>query len=246
MARYWVFGASKPLGIGLANDLKASHDVTCFSRSLPTSETDRLSHVNVDFSDAKKTHEAIQTRMAADAPDGAVFCQRYRAPFGQSDVDAVKEGLDVELAPVLSVLDAFKAARRASPFSLVLISSVAAFAAHNDIPLYYHVLKAVTVSAARTLAACGTRSGLRVNCIILGEFEKYPRGDYKAQEKAKFEALESFTLSRQLCTISDIAGVAEFLLSKNARYVTGQMIRLDGGMSGLAPEYVVRSMLAKD
>jgi len=245
MARYWVFGASKPLGIGLANHLKASHDVTCFSRSLPKSETERLSFVRVDFSDVVKMRELVQARMVADAPDGAVFCQRYRPPFGQSDLDAVKAGLDVELAPVLSVLGAFNAARRATPFSLVLISSVAALAAHNDIPLYYHILKAVTVTAARTLAAYGAPSGLRVNCLILGEFEKYPRGEYKAQEKAKFAALETFTLSRQICKISDIAGVAAFLLSGNARYVSGQMIRLDGGMSGLAPEYVVRSMLDK-
>lgn len=245
MARYWVFGASKPLGVGLANNLKASHDVTCFSRSLPPGETESASFICVDFGDAAKTRAAVQRQMVTDVPDGAIFCQRYRPPAGQSDLDSVKAGLDVELAPVLSVVEAVNAANRANPFSLVLISSVAGLAAHKDIPLYYHLLKAVTVSAAKALAAHGAPGGIRVNCIILGEFEKHSRAEYTIQEKAKFDALENLTLSRRLCTISDIAGVASFLLSNNASYVTGQMIHLDGGMSVLAPESVVRNMLAK-
>jgi NAD(P)-dependent dehydrogenase (short-subunit alcohol dehydrogenase family) len=245
MANYWVFGASKPLGAGLTKALRVAHDVTCFGRSLPPGEIENRSFVRIDFSDVTRTRQVVGEQIAAAAPDGAVFCQRYRPQSGQSDLDAVKAGLDVELAPVLAVLDGMKALKQHKPLSLVLISSVAGLAAHVDIPLYYHLLKAVTVSAAKTLAAHGAADSVRVNCVILGEFEKYPRAGYAEKEKAKFDALETFALSRRLCTVPDIADVAAFLLSEQSRYVTGQMLHLDGGLSGLAPESVVRTLLAK-
>ena len=242
MSEYWIFGSSKPLGLGLSQALREDHKVTCFSRSIPTAAPNTVA---MDFSDVAATQRAIKERFAAAQPDGVVFCQRYRPADGLSDLEAVKAGLDVELAPVLAVIEAAKAAKASKPLSLVLISSVAGVAAHVDIALYYHLLKALTVSATRTLAVHGALDGLRVNCVILGEFQKYPREGYSDKEKQKFGALENYALSGRLCTIPDIADVIAFLLSDQARYVTGQVLRLDGGLSGLAPESVVRTLLAK-
>jgi NAD(P)-dependent dehydrogenase (short-subunit alcohol dehydrogenase family) len=246
MASYWVFGASKPLGIGLTKALTmASHAVTCFSRTPPISETEGASFVSLDFRDVLATRQVIAERLMIDYPDGAVFCQRYRSDAGQTEIEAMKSGLDVELAPVLALTDAIKAANKSKSFSLVLVSSVAGLATHNDLPLHYHLLKAVTVSAARTLASHGASSGLRANCIVLGEFEKYPRESYSESEQTKFECLEKYALSNRICTIKDICNVIAFLLSAGAGHMTGQLIQLDGGVSGLAPEYLVRDMLTR-
>ena len=246
MAEYWIFGSSKPLGLSLTKAFRQSHKVTCFSRSVPKSEPDT---VVVDFSDLSMTQRTISARFALAPPDGVVFCQRYRPTGTMSELAKLKAGLDVELAPVLAVIDAAKTANRsirgpAKPLSLVTISSVAGIASHIDIALHYHLLKAVTISATRTLAAFGAVDGLRVNCVVLGEFCKHPREKYLESEKRKFTALEAFSLSGRLCTIPDIVDVVTFLLSEQANFISGQVLHLDGGLSSLSPESVVRTMLA--
>ena len=235
MSHYWIFGSSKALGMGVAKILSRRHSVTCFSRSASPSAPDAIS---VDFADLAATQSAIELAFERSVPDGVVFCQRYRPKDGLSDLEAVKAGLDVELGPILYLVEAATAVSRRNPavrpLSIVLISSVAGLAAHVDVPLYYHLLKAVTVTATRTLAAQGATNGLRVNCIVLGEFMKYPAEDYTEAEKKKFRTIENFAVARRICLISDVADAAEFLLSDRARYVTGQLISRDGGLSCIA------------
>lgn len=243
MSSYWIFGSSKPLGKGLSQALGRDHAVTRFSRKTsPSADTT----IGLDLSDVVATRQKVAHQFAVSRPDGVVFCQRYRPANGLSEIDALKAGLDVELGPVLAVIDASRASAITKPMSLVLISSVAGFSAHPDISLYYHLLKATTVAATRALAAHNAKDNIRINCVVLGEYQKYPRGSYSQKEQKKFEMLERFTLSGRICTIPDIVDVVDFLLSDVSRYVTGQVVCLDGGLSGLAAESVLRSTLARE
>jgi len=242
MKSCWIFGSSKALGSSLKEALRVRHRVTCFSRTIPASAPDTVA---VDFSDLEMTQRMIAEAFYLFPPDGAVFCQRYRpADTGLSDLEALKAGLDVELAPVLALMGAAQTSVSPRPISIILISSVAGASAHLDVPLYYHLLKAVTLSATKTLAAQGAASSLRVNCIVLGEFQKYPRETYTRDEQKKYKLLEDFALAGRICNISDIVGIVEFLLSDQSCYLTGQVLHIDGGISGLAPESILRIMLA--
>jgi NAD(P)-dependent dehydrogenase (short-subunit alcohol dehydrogenase family) len=242
MREYWIFGSSKPLGLGLSKALSGDNKVVCFSRTVPVEAPDT---VPVDFADTAATRTVIKTRLSPSSPDGAIFCQRYRPSAGQSDLEAVKAGLDVELAPVLALIEEARAQKRVRPLSIVLISSVAGQNAHVDIPLYYHLLKTVTLMATKTLATAHASENIRVNCIVLGEFEKYDRAGYTDREKIKFETLEAFTSSRRLCGIADIANTAAFLLSDKAAYISGQTINLDGNLSNISQESIIRTLAAK-
>lgn len=242
MRSCWIFGSSKALGSSLTEALRVHHRVTCFSRTVPGSAPDTVA---IDFSDLESTQRMIAEFFELLPPDGAVFCQRYR-PEGTelSDLEALKAGLDVELAPVLALMGAAQSSVSPRPLSIILISSVAGASAHLDVPLYYHLLKAITLSATRTLAAQGAANSLRVNCIVLGEFQKYPRETYTCGEQEKYNRLGDFALSGRICNISDIVGVIEFLLSDQSSYLTGQVLHIDGGISGIAPESILRVMLA--
>ena len=242
MREYWIFGSSKPLGLGLSKTLRQGQKVVCFSRSIPPTEPDTI---RIDFRDTIATRRAIRDRLSISLPDGVIFCQRYRPEGGQKGLDVVKTGLDVELAPILAFMEEASALKRAKPLSLVLISSVAGQAAHVDIPLYYHLLKSITLISTKVLATSGAAADIRVNCIVLGEFEKYARESYSDEEKAKFKTLEEFILSRRLCGIADITNVAEFLLSEKSRYVSGQAINLDGNLSNISQESIIRALAAK-
>jgi uncharacterized protein len=71
----------------------------------------------------------------------------------------------------------------------------------------------------------GFRSGCKVVC--LNEEGKLLADDIKKEAAAKRHPLQKFG------NVNDIAAMAAFLLSKDASFITGQVIKIDGGLSNL-------------
>jgi 3-oxoacyl-[acyl-carrier protein] reductase len=85
-------------------------------------------------------------------------------------------------------------------------------------------LHAMTVSLARELAAFG----VRVNCVAPG-WVATPMTEAHLAEPATREAVEKQTLLGRVATPDEIAGVALWLASPLASYVTGQVVHVNGG-----------------
>lgn len=81
-----------------------------------------------------------------------------------------------------------------------------------------------TKSVAKELAS----RGITANAIAPGYIETEMTGQLKPETQA--EILKMIPLGR-LGTVNDIAGVCMFLASKEADYITGQTIVIDGGMA---------------
>lgn len=103
------------------------------------------------------------------------------------------------------------------------------------------VAKAAMEGLVRMLAfALGPR-GITVNGLGLGLYEtessRYALGLDESFEKRVRITRERSALKR-MGTPSDVAGVAGFLCTPEAAYVTGQMIMVDGGISLASPQEV--------
>ncbi|MHC4607934.1 MAG: SDR family NAD(P)-dependent oxidoreductase [Planctomycetota bacterium] len=85
-------------------------------------------------------------------------------------------------------------------------------------------MNAMTVSLARELAP----HGIRVNCVAPGWIET-PMTAEHLKDSAVRKEMEDQTLLRRVGTAEDIAGAALFLVSRNAAYVTGQILHINGG-----------------
>ncbi len=81
-----------------------------------------------------------------------------------------------------------------------------------------------TKSVARELAS----RGITANAIAPGYIETEMTGQLKDELKA--EILKNIPLGR-LGTVEDVANISLFLASKEADYITGQTIVVDGGMA---------------
>ncbi|WP_420111455.1 SDR family NAD(P)-dependent oxidoreductase, partial [Pseudactinotalea sp.] len=122
------------------------------------------------------------------------------------------------------------AARMAPGSSVINISSIGATKAHREAVAYdasKGAIEAFTRAAALELAP----RGIRVNAIAPG-----------AISNDRYEALDPAVQAREVTPIpmgragsgGEVAGVAAFLASADAAYITGQVITIDGGLTAQA------------
>jgi NAD(P)-dependent dehydrogenase (short-subunit alcohol dehydrogenase family) len=113
--------------------------------------------------------------------------------------------------------------------SMIIVSSIAALRGSNVNGLY-GVTKAADVNLARSLAVEWGPDNIRVNCILPGLIKTdFARALWTDEERRKRR--EAMTPLRRLGEPIDIGGIAVFLASDAARFVTGQTIVADGGVS---------------
>ena len=98
--------------------------------------------------------------------------------------------------------------------------------------LNYSAMKAGILGPTRTMAEEWGPEGIRVNAIYPGFVPTELTGDVP---EGPLEMLADMTPLNRLGTPEDIAGVAVFLASDLAKFVTGEGINVDGGLRGKAP-----------
>jgi NAD(P)-dependent dehydrogenase (short-subunit alcohol dehydrogenase family) len=116
--------------------------------------------------------------------------------------------------------------------SVIVISSIGALRGSNVNGLY-GTSKAAEAGLCRALAVEWGPRNVRVNCILPGLIKTdFARALWEDEERRKRR--EASTPLRRLGEPRDIGGVAVFLASEAAAFITGQMIVADGGTT-IAP-----------
>jgi len=110
--------------------------------------------------------------------------------------------------------------------SIVFVSSLAARASVGTLSAYGATKGAIATLVTHFAFALGER-GIRVNAVAPGVVET------DMSQFAKTEVGRDYTLGMQalkrLAQPNDIGGVVAFLASDDARWITGDIVRVDGG-----------------
>jgi NAD(P)-dependent dehydrogenase (short-subunit alcohol dehydrogenase family) len=90
----------------------------------------------------------------------------------------------------------------------------------------YSAIKGGLINFTRYLAARWGERGIRINCIS-------PGGIFDNQDPEFVRRYEARVPMKRMGTPEDIAPVVSFLLSDDARYITGQNLVVDGGWTSI-------------
>lgn len=149
--------------------------------------------------------------------------------------DTVNRMVDVGLKGLLWMVQAaLPHLRAAGRGSIINMASLAGETGFADTAVYSAV-KAGIIGATRSLAAELGAAGIRVNAISPGAIPT--QGSQATIDAAGWEARRRRTPLGRIGTPDDVAGVAVFLASDDSAFVTGEVVRVDGGwgMAGAVP-----------
>jgi NAD(P)-dependent dehydrogenase (short-subunit alcohol dehydrogenase family) len=113
--------------------------------------------------------------------------------------------------------------------AVIIVSSIAGLKG-NDALGIYGISKAADFQLARNLAVEWGRSNIRVNCIAPGLVRTdFARALWEDPDRLS-EALATYPLGR-IGEPDDLAGAALLLASPAGRFITGQVLVVDGGVT---------------
>lgn len=202
-----------------------------FCSQLAGRENVQIMPLYFDLREASAIVDAVKAIRGAKLPiDGLVNNAgvTYNALFQMSSMEELRNQLEVNfLAPFLFTQYISKLMVRNKKGSIVNISSSAALDGNSGKSAYgasKAALLAMTLSIAEELGA----SGIRANVICPGVTETdmvatMPGYISEIQKEASF--------LKKLGTAEDIANTAMYLLSDFSSYITGQIFRVDGGVT---------------
>ena len=196
-----------------------------------------LGDVGDDGSVAAAVAQAV---VAFGRLDGVVTCAGIFAgddlqPLEDVSLDTFMQVLRVNLAGTfLAVKHALPHLRRdegESPSSVVTIASTAALRGHG-FGAGYTASKGGVAAFTRLAAVQGGPQGVRANCICPGGVDTPMAGGAWDSPESRARMKKAIPLGG-VAQPEEIASVAGFLLSDDARHVTGQVIAVDGGATTL-------------
>ena len=193
--------------------------------------------IGIDVTNSDKLDASIKASIKAIGPvGGLVHAAGVSGPMQITDMDDESwDGvLDVNLraAAILTKKLAPELEANGPGSAIVYISSIEAFFGHDFLPAYA-ASKAGLLGLARSASATLGPKGIRVNSVCPGAVET-PMLQPMLDIEGIREGLELKTPLLRLAQPDDIAKVVRFLLSEEARFVTGTQLVVDGGLTAIS------------
>jgi NAD(P)-dependent dehydrogenase (short-subunit alcohol dehydrogenase family) len=169
--------------------------------------------------------------------DAVVYCPGtiQLKPFNRIDSEQMRNDMEVNAFGAARIIQAairsLKKSEAAGGASVVMFSSVAAqtgLAFHASISMAKAAVEGLTISLASELAP----AGIRVNAIA-PSLTDTPLASMLLNSDAKREASAGRHPLKTVGTPSGVASLVNYLISDDAAFVTGQIFKVDGGMSSL-------------
>ncbi|HEY5692212.1 MAG TPA: SDR family oxidoreductase [Cyclobacteriaceae bacterium] len=229
MKNILIIGGSSGIGKSLAHQLESTgHEVIAtFNKNKPENAS-KIKYHHLDV-----TSEEIDLDFMPESLDGLVYCPgsiELKPLQRIKDEDFVKDFNLQVLGAIKIIKAALSALKKSDQASIILFSTIAVqtgFPFHSMVATSKGAIEGLTRSLAAELAP-----KIRVNCIA-PSITDTPLAASLLSSPEKKEANAQRHPLKAIGSSDDIASMASFLLTNQARWITGQIIKVDGGVSGL-------------
>jgi 3-oxoacyl-[acyl-carrier protein] reductase len=235
-----VTGASRGIGLAIAERLVADGARVVITARKPDSLAEAVASlggpehaIGIAGHAADPAHQAEVVARAIEAFGGADFLVNNTGinpaygPLVELDLDAARKLVDVNCIAALSwVQQVYRAWMREHGGAVLNVSSVAGVTPAPGIA-FYGASKAMLISLTQSLAV-ELGPAIRVNAVAPAVVKtRFATALYEGREE---QVAAQYPLKR-LGEPQDVGGVAAFLLSADASWVTGQVVVVDGGVT---------------
>lgn len=208
-----------------------SEEFEDFARHLATTQSVRIIPLYFDLTDASAMKDSVKAIISEKIPVHILVNNAgitYNALFQMTSLEKMREVFEVNaFAPFSFSQYIVRLMIRQKSGSIINISSTAALDA-NPGRTAYGPSKAAVSCLTRVMAHELAEHNIRVNAVAPG-ITNTDMVEASMSEAVIQKAVESTRLKR-IGEPSEIADVALFLASDLASYVTGEVLRVDGGL----------------
>lgn len=224
-----LFGASSGIGYELAKRLIAA-GATVISASRHAPEGLDLQHLTWDATQP----DAALAQQLPDVLHGVVYAPGTinLKPFNRLTSSDLQADWQINVLGAVAALQAAHLPlKKAEGASAVLFSTVAV---QTGMPYHGSVamVKGAVEGLVRSLAAEWATNRVRVNAVA-PSLTDTPLAQFLLNSPEKQESSNKRHPLGRYGTVADIAGAAQFLLSDESSWMTGQVLGVDGGMGRL-------------
>ncbi|QEG00482.1 2-(S)-hydroxypropyl-CoM dehydrogenase [Stieleria maiorica] len=231
-----VIGGSHGISLELVRILSARDcQITAISRSQGELADDDLSGKGIRHIECDVVNGDLSKIELPNSLTGFVYCPGSirLGPVKSAKPELLREDFELNVVGAMKCFQAaIPALRQSGSGSAVFFSTVAVnhgIAMHSYVAAAKGALQALAKTWAAELAP-----KIRVNCIAPALTETPLSANLLSTDEKKKTMAEKYPMGRY-GTANDIAEMAAFLLSQRSRWITGQTIGVDGGMSGIVP-----------
>jgi len=225
MKEILVIGGSSGIGKAVVEKLLSQREVVH-----ATYNENPVNEVNFHHLDV--TQDELNLDFVPEELHGLVYCPGSinLKPFHRIKPEESAADLQLQTIGAIRVIQAVLPKLKAGQGSIVLFSTVAVqqgFNFHAQVAVSKGAIEGLTRSLAAELAPT-----IRVNCIAPSLTDTPLAGKLLSSDQKREANAERHPLKR-IGTSIDIANAAAYLLSDDSSWVTGQILKIDGGMSSI-------------